>query len=354
MRTTADGQSRPQAAPGDAAAAPTADRHRRPAPRRPPATSRTQSAAGGRSTRRRPATRGDRGQGHEGNGRRRAEDRGAEAAPPLPLDAARPRSTAGRPCSRPTTGSRARSRRCSRTRSRGCPPRGPRRRARSTSRSWGSWPWASRRSASASTASAPTWAARPRCTSATCSATTTSRVGAGDRRGAGHRRPGDLQQPHHRFDWAVGRLTSRTCTRATSRRARGLRGRPAIVDSYKLFRRRTLRCSRSGRTRSRAPTASRCRRRRAASASARRCARRRTTTPAGEYLGDEKQNVDSGYKPLYMGSFSGALVHDTSVFGATSPILGTRGRLEAARRSARCTTRTCWPTGAATSCPCGR
>jgi WD40 repeat protein len=49
----------------------------------------------------------------------------------------------------------------------------------------------------------------------------------------------------------------------------------------------------------------------------------------GSYLGDEKEDLDSGLDPLYLGSVSAALVHDTSVFGATSPILGSRARLEA-------------------------
>jgi sugar lactone lactonase YvrE len=50
----------------------------------------------------------------------------------------------------------------------------------------------------------------------------------------------------------------------------------------------------------------------------------------GSFLGDDKQQVDTGFAPLNLASVSGALVHDTSVFGATSPIMGTRARLEAA------------------------
>jgi hypothetical protein len=49
----------------------------------------------------------------------------------------------------------------------------------------------------------------------------------------------------------------------------------------------------------------------------------------GEFLGDEKQDLDTGFEALYLGAVSAALVHDTSVFGATSPILGSRARLEA-------------------------
>jgi hypothetical protein len=49
----------------------------------------------------------------------------------------------------------------------------------------------------------------------------------------------------------------------------------------------------------------------------------------GEFLGDEKQDLDTGFDALYLGAVSAALVHDTSVFGATSPILGSRARLEA-------------------------
>ena len=49
----------------------------------------------------------------------------------------------------------------------------------------------------------------------------------------------------------------------------------------------------------------------------------------GNYLGDDKQKLDTGFDPLNLASVSAALVHDTSVFGATSPILGARARLEA-------------------------
>ena len=48
----------------------------------------------------------------------------------------------------------------------------------------------------------------------------------------------------------------------------------------------------------------------------------------GSYLGSDKHGIDTGIDPLYLGSVSGAFVHDTSVFGATSPIVGSRGRLE--------------------------
>jgi hypothetical protein len=48
----------------------------------------------------------------------------------------------------------------------------------------------------------------------------------------------------------------------------------------------------------------------------------------GSFLGDDEQELDSGLAPLNLASVSGALVHDTSVFGATSPILGTRARFE--------------------------
>jgi hypothetical protein len=48
---------------------------------------------------------------------------------------------------------------------------------------------------------------------------------------------------------------------------------------------------------------------------------------SGRFLGDDRENVASG-DSVYLASVSGALVHDTSVFGATSPILGTRARLE--------------------------
>jgi WD40-like Beta Propeller Repeat len=48
----------------------------------------------------------------------------------------------------------------------------------------------------------------------------------------------------------------------------------------------------------------------------------------GSYLGSNNQSIDTGIAPLYLGSVSGAFVHDTSVFGATSPIVGSRGRFE--------------------------
>jgi WD40 repeat protein len=48
----------------------------------------------------------------------------------------------------------------------------------------------------------------------------------------------------------------------------------------------------------------------------------------GSFLGTDKQNLDSGAAPLNLGSVSAALVQDTSVFGATGPILGSRGRIE--------------------------
>jgi Tol biopolymer transport system component len=50
----------------------------------------------------------------------------------------------------------------------------------------------------------------------------------------------------------------------------------------------------------------------------------------GSFLGDEKEKLRGVFDPLYLGSVSGAFVHDTSVFGATSPILGSRARFEVA------------------------
>jgi hypothetical protein len=49
----------------------------------------------------------------------------------------------------------------------------------------------------------------------------------------------------------------------------------------------------------------------------------------GRFLGDEKEKLGSPFDPLYLGSVSAAVVHDTSVFGATAPIVGSRARLEA-------------------------
>ncbi|HXY39208.1 MAG TPA: hypothetical protein VEQ10_06035 [Vicinamibacteria bacterium] len=50
----------------------------------------------------------------------------------------------------------------------------------------------------------------------------------------------------------------------------------------------------------------------------------------GAYLGSSKQSFDTGLQSINLASASGAFVHDTSVFGATSPILGTRFRVEGA------------------------
>jgi hypothetical protein len=49
----------------------------------------------------------------------------------------------------------------------------------------------------------------------------------------------------------------------------------------------------------------------------------------GSFLGRDEENVDTGFDPIHLGSVSGALVHDSSIFGATSPILGMRARVEA-------------------------
>ena len=59
--------------------------------------------------------------------------------------------------------------------------------------------------------------------------------------------------------------------------------------------------------------------------------------------------------PLYLAEASAAIVHDTSFFGATGPIYGSRvSRSSSGRRPARCSTRACSPTGGGTSCRCGR
>ncbi len=47
----------------------------------------------------------------------------------------------------------------------------------------------------------------------------------------------------------------------------------------------------------------------------------------GEFLGEERQELAS-FPTLNLGETSAALVHDTSIFGATSPIRGSRARLE--------------------------
>jgi Tol biopolymer transport system component len=49
----------------------------------------------------------------------------------------------------------------------------------------------------------------------------------------------------------------------------------------------------------------------------------------GSFLGREEQDLETGFPSLYLASVSGALVHDSSIFGATSPIVGMRARLEA-------------------------
>jgi Tol biopolymer transport system component len=48
----------------------------------------------------------------------------------------------------------------------------------------------------------------------------------------------------------------------------------------------------------------------------------------GSFLGDSRQDLPDPYEPLNLGSVSAAFVHDSSIFGATSPIVGSRARFE--------------------------
>jgi outer membrane protein assembly factor BamA len=48
----------------------------------------------------------------------------------------------------------------------------------------------------------------------------------------------------------------------------------------------------------------------------------------GSYLGGDKEDLGHPYEPLHQFSTAAALVHDTSLFGPTSPITGSRARLE--------------------------
>jgi hypothetical protein len=48
----------------------------------------------------------------------------------------------------------------------------------------------------------------------------------------------------------------------------------------------------------------------------------------GSSLGEEKEDLGHPYEPLHLFSTAAALVHDTSLFGPTSPITGSRARLE--------------------------
>jgi hypothetical protein len=48
----------------------------------------------------------------------------------------------------------------------------------------------------------------------------------------------------------------------------------------------------------------------------------------GQFLTTDKQKISDPFKALYLGSVSAAFVHDTSLFGATSPIVGSRARFE--------------------------
>jgi outer membrane protein assembly factor BamA len=50
----------------------------------------------------------------------------------------------------------------------------------------------------------------------------------------------------------------------------------------------------------------------------------------GEFLGEREEDLDVPFDGLTFGEAAAALVYDTSVFGATSPILGRRYRLEVA------------------------
>jgi hypothetical protein len=50
----------------------------------------------------------------------------------------------------------------------------------------------------------------------------------------------------------------------------------------------------------------------------------------GSLLGSNRRDVSSDFPALYLGATSAAFVHDTSVFRATSPVLGSRARFEVA------------------------
>jgi len=56
--------------------------------------------------------------------------------------------------------------------------------------------------------------------------------------------------------------------------------------------------------------------------------RREFYLPDGSFLGEEQEDLDAPYAPLNLFVTSVALVHDTSIFGATSPIRGSRARVE--------------------------
>lgn len=133
-----------------------------------------------------------------------------------------------------------------------------------------------------------------------------------------------------RFDWAVGAgFYPYLYAGGISTRLAGSAAAPAIVNTYTLFRQTDASVFAIGAypfTRADRFEVQATARRIGFSTELRTEAYDYAT---GEFLGQEKQTLDSGLKPLYLSSFSGAFVHDTSVFGATSPILGTRARLEA-------------------------
>ena len=125
---------------------------------------------------------------------------------------------------------------------------------------------------------------------------------------------------------ASGRSTCPTCTpAATPRRSSTPTGVPLIVDEYlmrqtdvALFGVAAYPISRADRFELQTTF-----RRYSFSAE------RRTDVysyQTGEFLGQDETRIDTGLEPLYLGALSGAFVHDTSVFGAASPILGQRGR----------------------------
>ena len=131
-----------------------------------------------------------------------------------------------------------------------------------------------------------------------------------------------------RFDWAVGLQHIPYITGGTFNRYRDtLDGLPVIVDDYLLERQTSTGAVAIG-----SLPLNRAQRievqggyQRVGFSLQRR---KEYYLEDGSYLGGDKEDLGHPYEPLHLFSTAAALVHDTSLFGPTSPITGSRARLE--------------------------
>ena len=131
-----------------------------------------------------------------------------------------------------------------------------------------------------------------------------------------------------RFDWAVGVQHIPYITGGTFNRYRDtVDGLPVIVDDFLLERQTSTGTVAIG-----SLPFNRARRLEV-QAGYRRIGfslqrRKQYYLEDGSSLGEEKEDLGHPYEPLHLFSAAAALVHDTSLFGPTSPITGSRARLE--------------------------